>query len=186
MYLFILSIIISIIIGIIFLCIECYHRTDLRLLDKIEHFFFSFICGITITNIVFTLGSLMYIGIKGIEKNPIINNTFPIVAFEASTETQGVFIFGSGTIGAEQSFYYIEETSKGKQIKTILNDDTVFIKEDNNVSPNISTLQSYTVLPEKYKKWCYIHGFYGNQYTVITIPENSIKYEYNLDLQKLK
>ena len=78
MYLFILSIIISIIIGIIFLCIECYHRTDLRLLDKIEHFFFSFICGITITNIVFTLGSLMYIGIKGIEKNPIINNTFPI------------------------------------------------------------------------------------------------------------
>ncbi len=186
MYLFILSIIISIIMGIIWLCAECYNRTDLHLTQKIANFFLGFLCSVILINIVFYMSSLVFVGNKGIEKNPVVKNTFPIVAFEASAETQGVFIFGSGTIGAEQSFYYIEETSKGKQIKTILNDSTVFIKEDNNVSPNISILQSCLTLPDKYRKWCYINSIYGNEYTVITIPENSIKYEYNLDLQRLK
>ena len=179
MYLFILSIVISVIVAIVVCCTSLYGK-------RTQNFFFGFSITFILTNFVFFIWSLFLIESTGIEQEPLTKNTTSIVAFEASTETQGVFIFGSGNIGAEQSFYYIEETSKGKQIKTILNDDTVFIKEDNNVSPNISTLQSYTVRPEKYKKWCYIHGFYGNQYTVITIPENSIKYEYNLDLQKLK
>ena len=90
MYLFILSIVISVIVAIVVCCISLYS-------NRIQHFFLGFWTTFIITNLIFYMWSLILIEGAGIEQDSLIENSTPIVAFEATAENQGTFIFGSGT-----------------------------------------------------------------------------------------
>lgn len=186
MYLFILLTIISIIITIGCFLIESYSYIQKDLTDKLIDCFCTLVFSFIILNLFGFAGSAIFVGNKGDDAAPEVVSTFPIIAFETTNNTTAAFILGSGTIEQEQSFFYIEKTPKGNQLKTIVNNNTVFIKEDNTVSPNISKINEKKIVPKKYKKWSYVNSLTKGPYTVITIPTGSIKYEYNLKLHDLK
>lgn len=140
------------------------------------------ILGVSLFSILISMG---LVSNTGYEDGYNINSTTPIVAFSSKSNISGSFILGSGTIENEMVYYYIEKTNMGNQIKSIPIDNSIYIVEDNNTQPNISVQQKRKKLPEQFRKWSWINAWLDSKITIITIPENSISYEYNVDLSNL-
>jgi hypothetical protein len=184
MYLLITAIIVVLLVTIVVGLWTWNYYKAFRLYKKeiFTDMFCAFGISIVIVFLLFSLLSVFLVNNMGYEDGYNINSTTPIVAFSSNSNTSGNFILGSGTIENEMVYYYIEKTNMGNQIKSIPVDNSVYIVEDNNTQPNISVQQKRTKLPEQFKKWSWIHVFIGSEITIITIPENSISYEYNVDL----
>lgn len=145
----------------------------------------SFILSCAIMILFCTILSLALITNLGYEDGYKINNTTPIVAFASGFETNSRYIFGTGTTENEMMYYYIEKTNMGNQIKSMTVDSSIYIVENNNTEPNITVKQKLKRLPEHLKKWSLRETLYESPITIITIPNNSISYEYNVDLSNL-
>ena len=145
----------------------------------------AFVISIIIVFLLFFWFSGALVNNVGYEDGYNINSTTPIVAFSSNSNTSGNFILGSGTIENEMVYYYIEKTNMGNQIKNMLVNNSIYIVENNNIQPNITVQQKRRKIPEHLKKWSWISVTLDSPITIITIPENSILYEYNVDLSNL-
>ena len=150
-----------------------------------ETMLISFILSCAIIILFCTLLSLALVETSGFEDEYEINSTTPIVAFSTGSETVGRYIFGTGTTQNKIMYYYMEKTNMGNQIKSMPVDSSTYIVENNNIEPNITVKQKIKRLPDHLKKWGWRESIYESPITIITIPENSISYEYNVDLSNL-
>ena len=151
----------------------------------LSNMFVTFIISVIVVVLFCVLISVGLVNGSSYEDGYDINSTTPIVAFSSDSNTSGNFILGSGTIENEIVYYYIEKTNMGNQIKNIPVDNSIYIVENNNIQPNITVQQKRRKIPEHLKKWSWISVILDSPVTIITIPENSISYEYNVDLSNL-
>lgn len=187
MYLLITAIIVVLLVAIAVGLWTWNYYKDFRLFKKeiFTDMFCAFVISIVVVPFFSFLFSLVLISSTGYEDGYDINSATPIVAFTSDSNTTGSFILGSGTIENEMVYCYIEKTTMGNQIKKIPVDSSVYIIEDNNIQPNITVQQKRIKIPKNLKKWSWINVSLDPPVTIITIPENSISYEYNVDLSNL-
>lgn len=158
----------------------------LRKKQILENILLTFLISTTCVFLLFSLFSIVFVNIASYEEGYDIESTTPIVAFSSNSEISGRFyIFGGGSIEEEKTYTYIEKTELGAQIKSIPITSDVYIVENNEVQPNVTVKSKRWELPEHLKKWSWIHDWLEDPITIITIPENSITYDYNVDLSNL-
>lgn len=174
---------VTIVVGIYLLITDSWFWRKKQILNNILlTFSISTIC----VFLLFTLFSIVFVNTASYENGYDIRSTTPIVAFSPNSEIQGQFyVFGGGSIGEEKTYTYIEKTELGAQIKSMPITSNVYIVENNEVQPNITIKNKQFTLPEHLRKWSWIHTWLEPEITIITIPENSITYDYNVDLSNL-
>lgn len=170
-------------VGIYLICTNSWFWRKKQILENtLLTFLISTIC----VCLLFCLFSLVFVNFASYEDGYDIKSTTPIVAFSPNSEISGEFyIFGGGSIEEEKTYTYIEKTELGAQIKSIPITSDVYIVENNEVQPNITVKAKRWELPEHLKKWSWIQVWLDPEITIITIPKNSITYDYNVDLSNL-
>lgn len=186
MYLLIAAIsvvlLVTISVGIYLLITDSWFWRKKQILERT---LLTFMISTTCVFLLFSLFSVVFVNVASYEDGYDIESTTPIVAFSSNSEISGKFyIFGGGSIEEEKTYTYIEKTELGTQIKSIPIASDVYIIENNEVQPNITVKSKRWKLPEHLKKWSWINVLLEPPVTIITIPENSITYDYNVDLSK--
>lgn len=101
----------------------------------------------------------------------------PLYIIQDSMLTTGYFILGNGSINGDMKYVYMTEEDGGKCIKIVSTEDVIIYEQEGN-SPRLeiwegrcknSFLRLFQIKPKKLIK--------------IYIPQNAIKYEYNIDLR---
>ena len=187
MYLLITAIsvilLVTISVGIYLLIADSWYWRKKQILENI---LLTFLISTTCVPLLFGLFSLVFVNFASYEDGYDITSTTPIVAFSPNSEISGRFyIFGGGSIEEQKTYTYIEKTELGAQIKSIPITSDVYIVENNEEQPNVTVKSKRWKLPDHLKKWSWIHVWLDHQITIITIPENSITYDYNVNLSKL-
>lgn len=108
----------------------------------------------------------------------ILKETIYIHAIEYNTGTQGQFFLGSGTVSDNNQYYYITDYKDGKKIYNV-SQDTSYIIENNKELPRLEKFEGQFI-NEWWRKQLPIF-LLEEEYKFI-IPEGSIKYDYNIDL----
>lgn len=102
-----------------------------------------------------------------------------IYALQDNKGTNGKFFLGSGRVDGSLKYNYLIDTTRGKKIKEKDIDDA-YIVEDNNIAPKVE--HYYSRFENKI-----LRKLYGGddlyEYSRFFIPENSIKENYNIDLE---
>lgn len=114
-----------------------------------------------------------------LQKEYYVVEKSPIYALQDGSNANGNFFLGSGYVKGEMRYTYISKTDKGMEIKSIDTEGN-YVKEDNSKSPNIVTYASRHKSKIMGKLFPTVMD---DEYKVITIPEHSIKYNYNVDLK---
>lgn len=91
-------------------------------------------------------------------------------------EYEGSFFLGSGSVNGKQEYYYMSESEKGINIRSI-DASKSYVIEDNNVTPSIEFRESR--FKSKLISKLFFDGIY--QEYIIHVPESSIKYDFNID-----
>lgn len=102
-----------------------------------------------------------------------------IYAIEFNTTISGNFFLGSGSFSSNEDYYYIGEYKEGKKIYNV-SQNKAYIVEDNNTNPNVETYK--TQFKNEWLRKNIPNAHEKREYK-FTIPENSIKYDYNIDLK---
>lgn len=128
--------------------------------------------------VALVLASLLQMGAESIFKKEYVKySEDEIVALNNTHEYEGSFFLGSGTIDGKQKYYYMIEEEKGINIKSV-NAEKSYVKEDNNKNPKIEYMSSE--FTNNVARKLFINGL-SSEY-IIHIPENSIKYDFNIEL----
>ena len=162
---------IPILIFIVMLLTE-HNRYGVGLIDVLSGVTMSFVsfAGLLILTSILTIASPQEFVTVGSES---------IYAIEFNSAISGSFFLGSGSFSSKENYYYIGEYKEGKKIYNV-SQGRAYVVEDNNNSPNVEIYEAQFKnrwlrknIPNAYKKREY----------KFTIPENSIKYDYNIDLK---
>ena len=104
-----------------------------------------------------------------------------IYAIEFNSAISGSFFLGSGSFSSKEDYYYIGEYKEGKKIYNV-SQNRAYIIEDNDISPNVEVYET-----QFKNKWLRknIPNVHTKEEYKFTIPENSIKYDYNIDLKDI-
>lgn len=158
----------------------------LRKKQILENILLTFLISTVCVFLLFTLFSVVFVNTASYEDGYDIRSTTPIIAFSPNSEISGKFyIFGGGSIEEQKTYTYIEKTELGAQIKSIPITSDVYIVENNEEQPNVTVKVKRWKLPEHLKNWSWFQVWLEPEITIITIPENSITYDYNVDLSNL-
>lgn len=109
----------------------------------------------------------------------IFVNESSIYAIEFNSTVSGNFFLGSGSFSSKENYYYIGEYKEGKKIYNV-SQNRAYIVEDNNISPSVEVYE--TQFKNKWLRKNIPNCHTREEYKFI-IPENSIKYDYNIDLK---
>jgi|SRR5690625_613526 len=124
------------------------------------------------------LAALLQIGAESIFKKEYVKQSEDeIEALSNTHEYEGSFFLGSGSIDGNHEYYYMVEEEKGVNIKSV-NAGKTYVKEDNNKKPKIEHMSSE--FTNSIVRKLFINGL-SSEY-IIHIPENSIKYDFNIEL----
>ena len=100
-----------------------------------------------------------------------------IYSCKDNRDVSGNFVLGTGHIDETLFYYYIIDTEQGQKIDKVKSDYT-YIQSTHNAPKIIE----YRATGFKYKVH-YLYSFPANYYYVLYVPENTIKYEYNVDME---
>lgn len=144
------------------------------------------IIGFVIGSIMgFCLGVLTWVSIGSIIGNFIpsewkISSTTNLIALNDSSQINGSFFLGCGTIGEDTVYKYIVNTDKGKQIREINTDNNdVYIKEYNG-TPKIE-INTWEFKNEKY--YWFASPIWKDDEVIFYIPEGSVTNNFSIDLK---
>src|SRR5690606_26570467 len=70
---------------------------------------------------------------------PELVKTTNISALKDNSKMSGAFFLGTGGVGEDQYYYYMEDTSKGKKMDKLNVDADVYLNEDNGEKPRVET-----------------------------------------------
>lgn len=113
------------------------------------------------------------------EEELIFMKESDIVALSSTTGQEGVFLLGSGSVKNKMKYHYALEDDRGVNLNSV-SVENVYLKEDDNDTPNIKEYRKEA--KNKLTRW-FFRGSFDTEYHV-TIPENTIKQEFNVDLEK--
>lgn len=108
-----------------------------------------------------------------------LTETIEITALNDNSAVSGHFYLGSGHIGEDVKYYFIEETEKGKHTNSV-DADYSYIIESNNEKPRIE-VYSPEFKNNRVLRWFAVE-MADKEYRIY-IPENSITTEFSVDLQ---
>lgn len=158
----------------IILMVNSYRSYGLDVADSMLSILMSFcsFIGLLILTFLFTLGA---------EQEFVFIDKTPIFAIEYSSELSGSFFLGSGSFSSKNEYYYIGEYKGGKKIYNTPQ-DLSYVLEDNNKSPSVEIQRT-----EFKNSWLQknIPNMHTKTEYKFTIPKNSIKYDYNIDLKSV-
>ncbi|MBU5331739.1 hypothetical protein KQI61_05980 [Anaerocolumna aminovalerica] len=169
---------IYLIIGVIAGIISGIRFCDYGVLNKIIGFVVGGIMG-------FCLGALTWASIGSIIGNLLpsewqTSSTTNLVALNDSSQINGSFFLGCGTIGEDTAYKYIVNTNKGKQVREInAKNNNVYIKEYNN-TPKIE-IKKWEFINEKY--YLFASPAWKDDEVIFYIPEGSVTNNFSIDLK---
>jgi len=106
----------------------------------------------------------------------IFKDRYKLYALKDNVGVQGNFFLGSGRIDSDLKYYYLTDFEDGKKIDS-LDVDEVILKQDDN--PHIEVYEAQ--YKNEFIRFNFIN-FSSDKYKIY-IPEGSIKYDFNVDLQ---
>lgn len=101
-----------------------------------------------------------------------------VYALQDNVGTEGRFFLGSGGVDSKMEYYYMIKEDKGMQIQSV-NAEKSYVNEVDDVKPNINCYERR--FENKVVQWL-TPALPRNEY-IFEIPEDSIKQNYNIDLQ---
>lgn len=150
--------------------------------DLFGDFWWGALCGVLglIIGVIISLFAGVVVDIKA-DKETYKKSEEKILALNDNMGTKGRFFLGSGNINDSMKYVYLVENKNGKKMKDAESYNT-YINEDNNEEPRIE--YHY----ERYKNKKLEKYFFGifndtHKHNAIYIPEDSINYQYNIDLE---
>lgn len=118
---------------------------------------------------------------KSVESEEYIFKTSEVYALKDNVGSDGVFFLGSGATDSNLKYHYIVEEEKGKNVKSIAA-GSAHIKENNKIIPKVE-YYSYRFKNKTVEKlFPSLKGLWSGA-TVITIPEDSVDYDFRIDLE---
>lgn len=110
-----------------------------------------------------------------------IMSTESLLVIQDNKEIEGSFFLGCGTINGNMKYVYIVEEEFGQTMKSI-NVNDVYLKETQDNEPKIVHYKQQ-VINRKLNFWFLTDEWLNDTKTVIEVPNGTIKYDYNIDLQ---
>lgn len=110
------------------------------------------------------------------ETEYVITSESNLYAFSNKSTVEGSFFLGSGYVSGDMNYYYISDFHEGKKMYRVGIDNVVLIESD--AKPKIEIHESRF----KNKVIRYIFVNINSDLYKIYIPENSITYEFDVDL----
>lgn len=107
----------------------------------------------------------------------VVDYEQPILALQDNSLTNGHFFLGSGTIGSAMKYVYLAKQDDGVVLKTVDTNNVVIMESSD--TPKIIVYKSQFVNDV----WRNILFNFNGGRTKFSIPKNSIKYNYNVDLR---
>lgn len=135
----------------------------------------------------FLAGLACYIffgGIIGmaIPSSAYVESSNPIYGIEDKFNTSGSFFLGCGGFGEQLKYYYIEETDKGLKTTSGGGEDFYLKIIEDDSEPRIENYE-YAFKNRSWNLVAHIgfNDYYG--YSVLFVPKDTIKVDYNIDLK---
>lgn len=111
-------------------------------------------------------------------------DTWYIYSVEDNMQTEGSFVLGCGSVDEDLTYYYMVNTNRGYKVKDIPASEC-YIKiigsndDDGITTPQIVEYQGEFINENHY--WIGMPS--GHSYSVMYVPEDTIKEKYNVDLE---
>ncbi|MBD5589288.1 hypothetical protein [Clostridium botulinum] len=173
-----------IIIGVWLLCIVAtirifkHYDVELDFANYILSIVLGFLIGV-IVNFILVI-SITSVVNHYASKKEVVDSTINIKAIDNKQSTNGTFFLGSGSINGRMYYYYMTSEKDGStQIKKLENNDNVYIIETNSQKPKIIFYKKEFVNPH-FKDIMPIY----EEKIKIYIPKESLKTNYNIDLEQ--
>ena len=149
-----------------------HNRWGVRFIDVLFGAMMSFVsfAGLLVLTGILTIASPQEFVTVGSES---------IYAIELNSKISGSFFLGSGSFSSKEDYYYIGGYKEGKKIYNV-SQNKAYVVEDNNIKPNVEIYE--TQFKNRWLRKNIPNGHKEREYK-FTIPENSIKYDYNIDLK---
>lgn len=128
------------------------------------------------------VGSLlaMFVG-AFMKKKDVVKRTVPLYSINDFFGTDGQFFLGIGSVKTEPYYFFYKKTDGGFMLDKISTEKTVIIEQD-SVQPRIEYLKKKFV-NENNLLWGIPVGLFGCEDARIIVPKNSVKQNFNFDLQ---
>lgn len=142
---------------------------------------FNLFCGFMLSIIVFLMLLLITMVITvGAEQEYFLKEKNPIYAIESNLSASGNFFLGSGMMSSENKYFYIGDYKDGRKVYHVRQDSSYIVESDEEPTVEIRKTQFKN-------KW--LRKNIPNTRTKMeykfTIPKESIKYDYNIDLSEM-
>lgn len=156
----------------ILLMVSNHKKYRTNMLDTVFYMFLSFI-------IFIVLGFITFFLTISVEQELYLKEHAVIYAIENTTNMGGRFFLGSGGFSTKREYYYLGDYKNGKKVYQASQADS-YVIEDNDQTPNVKIYKS-----EFRNRWLRknIPNFFYEKEYKFTIPEDSIEYDYNIDLK---
>lgn len=175
---------IFIIIGVIaglYICVYMFWDLAETIIGKILSIFFGIPLGILLGGFVGFIIASMIGGILYIVEIPQESKLISEVQIYSVVDNKGLngqFALGYGKVSDELKYYYIVKEELGERVDSIQADHTHI--QNTNDTPKLKTYER----DFKNKVWLILGiNFRQNNYYVLEVPNNTVKYNYNIDLK---
>lgn len=101
-----------------------------------------------------------------------------MVVLKDNIETNGKFFLGSGRVDSEMQYYYMVNTNKGMQVRSV-SAESSYLVESNDIQPMIVENRDRF----KNKKLQLWFPARNNSEIIIYVPKGSVDYSYRVDLE---
>lgn len=124
------------------------------------------------------------------ESEEVYKEAYEIYSLENTTKFEGSFILGTGEIKNDYIVYYfLRKGEYGYTIDSIKPKyawHKIYIQESDEETPKVKHVYEKKYYTGKYEKWLGKGEVEEFKATVIVVPKNTIKLQYNVDLNQLE